>query len=76
MATITVSANFFEHLLACLANQKFIHDVNADGLAEGVDEVKRQQSEMQQTIDTAYREGWELLMQQLPPENAQEETQV
>lgn len=72
--TVVVSARFFEHLLACLANQKFIHDVNADGLADGIDEVRRQQREMQQAIDTAYREGWELLKRQLPPENPQAES--
>jgi len=71
--TITISSRFFEHLLACLANQKFIHDVNADGLEDGIDEVRRKQSEMQKTIDMAYRKGWELLMQQLPPEHKEDD---
>jgi hypothetical protein len=61
--TITLPADFFEFLLSCLANQKFIHDVNADGLSEGIDEVRKQQVEMQRIIDVTYRKGWELLMQ-------------
>lgn len=66
--TIAVSASFFEHLLTCLANQKFIHDVNADGMEDGVDEVRKTQAENQRVIDEAYRKGWELLMQQVPRE--------
>lgn len=59
--TLAVSAAYFEHLLACLANQKFIHDVNADGVASGEDSVKAKQREIQGAIDEAYRYGHDLL---------------
>jgi hypothetical protein len=71
---ITIPAHFFEFLLTCLANQKFIHDVNADGLAQGVDKVREQQREMQRIIDIAYSKGWELLTQSKPNEPEKEET--
>ncbi|HJT55890.1 MAG TPA: hypothetical protein VJ761_05310 [Ktedonobacteraceae bacterium] len=58
---ITLARDYFEHLLNCLANQKFIHDVNADGLEDGIDEVKKTQAEMQRVIDQAWREGMDLL---------------
>lgn len=60
--TITIPRNFFEHLLACLDNQKFIHNVNADGLAEGEEAVKLTQANIQQAIDKASRTGYEMLL--------------
>jgi 1,2-phenylacetyl-CoA epoxidase catalytic subunit len=59
--TITLNRDYFEHLLSCLANQKFIHDVNADGLSEGEEKVRQQQAEMQRVIDVAWREGMDML---------------
>lgn len=59
--TITLDRDEYEHLLNCLANQKFIHEVNADGLSEGEEKVKQMQSEAQQAIDTAWRKGMDLL---------------
>lgn len=64
--TITISSRFFEHLLACLANQKFIHDVNADGMSEGIDKVRSAQAVMQAAIDDAYRQGMEFLINGTP----------
>ena len=55
---ITVDRNFFEHLLNCLANQKFIHEINADALEC---DYKKVQKENQQAIDKAYRQGRDLL---------------
>jgi len=55
---ITVSRDFFEHLLACLANQKFIRDMNADATTC---DYKRIQKRNQKVIDKAYQDGMELL---------------
>ena len=66
--TITIEARFFEHLLACLANQKFIHEVNADGMSEGIVKVRSQQAAMQAAIDDAYRQSMEFLMHGTPIE--------
>lgn len=59
--TITIDREFLDHLLNCLATQKFLYDVNADGLSEGEEKVKQMQSEAQQAIDTAWREGMDML---------------
>ncbi len=48
---VVISQDSFEHLLSCLDNQKFIHDVNADGLSEGHDVVQSVQQENQKCID-------------------------
>jgi len=69
---ITLPADYFEFLLSCLANQKFIHDVNADGMSEGIDKVRMQQAEMQRIIDITYSKGWELLMQHKRKEHPEE----
>ena len=66
--TITIEARFFEHLLACLANQKFIHEVNADGISEGIVKVRSQQAAMQAAIDDAYRQSMDFLMHGTPIE--------
>ena len=53
--TIVMTTDEAEHLLACLANQKFIGDVNADGISEGIDSVRKVQKETQAVIDEAYK---------------------
>lgn len=58
---LVVKKDSFEHLLNCLDNQKFIHDVNADGMSEGEEKVKSKQAEMQSYIDDFNRQGRELL---------------
>jgi hypothetical protein len=58
---IVLDRDYFEHLLNCLANQKFIYHVNADGLSEGEEKVKQMQSEAQQAIDDAWRKGMDML---------------
>lgn len=60
MATMIVDRDFFEHLLNCLANQKFIHEINADALSPDTD-YKQVQREGQEAIDKAYRDGHDLL---------------
>ena len=57
--TITIDRDFFEHLLACLANQKYIHEINADALTC---DYKSIQKRNQRVIDTAYHKGMKLLM--------------
>ncbi|MEM4258051.1 MAG: hypothetical protein QXL17_02725 [Candidatus Thermoplasmatota archaeon] len=49
MKTIEIDVNFFEHLLNCLANQKFI-------------ESSSNKKEDQEIIDAAYRLGMDLLL--------------
>jgi len=44
--TITISKSYFEHLLNCLANQKYIEELSPD-----------MQKENQQYIDKAWRQG-------------------
>ncbi|KKM02942.1 hypothetical protein LCGC14_1779400 [marine sediment metagenome] len=46
--TITIPFDFFEHLLNCLANQKYIH---LDHLPNGVEEIN------QEIIDLAWSDG-------------------
>lgn len=58
--TITVNRDFFEHLLNCLANQKYIRDINADALEC---DYKSIQKENQAHIDKAWRDGMDLLHQ-------------
>src|SRR3990167_29560 len=60
---ISIEADFLEHLLACLANQKFIGEAptNGDSLAEGKEKYLATQRQMQKVIDVAYNQGWELL---------------
>jgi len=48
---ILISEDSFEHLLNCLDNQKFINDVNADGLSLGKNHVKNIQKQNQKYID-------------------------
>lgn len=45
-----------EHLLGCLAAQKFINDVNADVISRGKRFVDKTRRAIQRTIDDAYRQ--------------------
>ena len=57
--TITISKDYFEHLLNCLANQKFVGElpINGDSLATDPSEYQNTQSEIQKAIDVAYHKG-------------------
>ncbi len=52
---IVISEGSFEHLLNCLDNQKFIHDVNADAMSDDTD-YKQVQSDNQAAIDDFNRQ--------------------
>jgi len=56
---VVLSMDSFEHLLACLDNQKFIQDVNADGLDGGG--YKETQRDNQAAIDDFNRQCRKLL---------------
>jgi hypothetical protein len=60
---ITISKTFFEHLLNCLANQKYVGELPTcgDALAEGPEKYKNVQEEIQKVIDVAWREGMFIL---------------
>ena len=60
---ITISKSFYEHLLNCLANQKFIGEspTCGDGLAECPEKVRNIQAENQKAINKAWREGMFIL---------------
>lgn len=58
---IVLDRDYFEHLLNCLASQKFLYHVNADGMSEGEEKVKQMQAEAQQAIDAAWRKGMDML---------------
>ena len=60
MKQITIKEEYFEHLLACLANQKFINSINADALSEDTD-FKVIQLQNQRVIDQAWVTGMDLL---------------
>lgn len=60
MKKIQIDRDFFEHLLACLANQKFINSVNADGLMDG--NYKKVQKRNQEVIDKAWKKGMDMLV--------------
>jgi len=66
--TITIEENFLEHLLACLANQKYTGDFNADAIEGGEDEYQKINAENQEVIDKAYSDGWDLLLANSPDE--------
>ena len=61
--TITTSKGYFEHLLNCLANQKFVGELptNGDALATGENEYRNIQKENQTVIDKAWKEGMFIL---------------
>jgi len=57
---ITMDENYFEHLLACLANQKFINEINADALSKDTD-FEVVQLQHQRIIDQAWTTGMDML---------------
>jgi len=63
MNTITIPEDWFEHLLNCLANQKFIGEapVNGDALALGKETRDELQETNQSVIDRAWNEGMSML---------------
>ena len=56
---ITIKKDFFEHLILCLANQKYINDVNADS---STCDYKKIQAKNQKIIDRAYNKATKLLL--------------
>lgn len=54
--TITIEEDFFEHLLNCMANQKFIGEVppNGDAMSLSQTEYKNIQQDHQRVIDETY----------------------
>ena len=60
---IMIEESYFEHLLTCLANQKFIGEQppNGDALAMGKSEYENIQAEHQKIIDEAWRKGMDIL---------------
>lgn len=56
---IKIESSFFEHLLLCLANQKFIKAVNADATTC---DYKKIQIKNQKIIDKAYKKGMDILL--------------
>jgi hypothetical protein len=61
--TITIEKAFLDHLLSCLANQKFINESppNGDAAAMEPSEYQRIQRENQRVIDAAFEKGMDLL---------------
>lgn len=61
--TITISKSYFEHLLNCLANQRFIGELppNGDAMALEQSEYAKIQTENQNVINKAWSEGMFLL---------------
>ncbi len=57
--TITISKGYFEHLLNCLANQKFGDELpcNGDALSLDAKQYYDIQAQNQKVIDKAWREG-------------------
>lgn len=64
MRKITIGRDYFEHLLACLANQKFIDQtpINGEMLDSGKHERRKVQIEHQATIDKAWKDGMDMLV--------------
>lgn len=60
---IMVDADFFEHLLNCLANQKYIGDFNADAIEMGEEAYKSTVKSTQAKIDEAWIKGMEILVE-------------
>ena len=62
---IVISEDSFEMILACLDNQKFVHELpqNGDSLAIGEEEYKSTQQSIQETIDEYNRAARKVLHQ-------------
>ncbi len=61
--TIKIDTDFFEHLLNCLANQKFIGEAppNGDALAMGQEAYEELHESNQEIIDKAWNKGMAIL---------------
>ncbi len=66
---IIISENSFEHLLACLDNQKFVGEapINGDSISVGKEEYYRVQREIQEAIDDFNKQCRGLLHSEEPP---------
>lgn len=60
---IIIEKNSFEMILACLANQKFVHEAppNGDAMAMGKKAYNKTQKEIQSVIDDCYRQMEDIL---------------
>ncbi len=67
---IRIDQDFFEHLLNCLANQKYIGEAppNGDALGMGQEKYQELHKSNQQIIDDAWNKGMSLLLAQPDPE--------
>lgn len=74
-AQITMNRDFFEHLLNCMANMEIKKDVNADGISEGMDVIRRVQKDGQDACDKAYHQARELFHNGIQPEDDKEVAQ-
>ena len=65
IGNIIITEDSFEHLLACLDNQKFVGEVpqNGDSLAEGEESYNSTQKQIQDAIDDYNRECRKILHQ-------------
>lgn len=61
---ILIDRPFFEHLLNCLANQKYIHELPncGDGLSLDGETVQEIREWNQQVIDDAWNDGMGILL--------------
>ncbi len=61
---IEIPEPFFEHLLNCLANQKYVGEPppNADAVAMGQEAYDELQTSSQSVIDDAWRDGMDILL--------------
>lgn len=62
--TITLDLDYFEHLLNCLANQKYISEapLNGDAIAMGIESREELRKLNQGAIDDAWNKGMKLLL--------------
>lgn len=60
---ILIEEDFFEHLLSCLANQKFVNELppNGDAVSSGKEVYYAIQKRNQKIIDEAWMKGMDLL---------------
>lgn len=66
--SILISEGSFQHLLNCLANQKFVGEmpINGDSVSVGKEEYDRVQNSMQDAIDDFYKQCMDLLISKEP----------
>lgn len=59
---VVISKDSFEHLLNCLDNQKYLHEVNADAIGSmGIEKIRSHQDTTQAAIDDFNRQCRQLL---------------